>query len=117
MKLIIAHLPSTSAFEPLRRELNELGVLRVMSSQVHSSHPQSAIQLRYRGASLDTQLRAQLRIECVVADGQAPAVIGVLCQHAGQAGQVAVIGLEDVYPECSPEPLNFADAWVDAAVH
>jgi hypothetical protein len=58
MKLIIAHLPSTSAFEPLRRELNELGVLRVMSSQVHSSHPQSAIQLRYRGASLDTHLRA-----------------------------------------------------------
>ncbi len=98
MKLIIAHLPN-DAFDPVRTELNELGVLRVTISEVHSACTETPITLRYRGASLQTRLRPELRLECVTIDGQSARVVDTLRAYAGVKGQVAVVNLEELYED------------------
>jgi len=102
VKLIIAHLPN-DALEPVRTELIDLGVLSMRISASHSTSAQQAITLQYRGASLKTHLRAELRLECVAADGQSTAVIDVLRWYAGSTGQVAVLELEELHQEQSIE--------------
>ena len=116
MKLIIAHVPN-DAFEPVRAELIDLGVLRMTVSEVHSTSARSAIALRYRGAPLTTHLRAELRIECVATETQSLAVIDVLRANAGCAGQIAVLDLEELHQESSAEVAFSDDRRLDAAVH
>lgn len=53
------------------------------------------ITLRYRGAPLHSYLRPKLRLECFPTDAQSPVIINVLRGHAGSAGQVAVLELEE----------------------
>ena len=119
MKLIIAHLPN-GAFESVRTELFDLGVLRTTISEVHSSAPGSAKTLRYRGATVRSHLRSELRLECVATAAQSPAVVSVLREHTrsdlGFGGSVAVLELEELY-EASPADDAFpSDPRVDAAV-
>jgi len=120
MKLIIAHLPN-DAFEPVRSELLDLGVLRITISEVHSSDPLSAMTLRYRGAALHTDLRSELRLECVADDGQSPAVVNVLRGHAstrrGFGGTVAVLNLEELHQASPEEHMIPDDPRLDMAVH
>ncbi len=52
MKLIIAHVPN-DAFEPVRTELTDLGVLRIAMSEVHSTSAEPAITPLPRSASED----------------------------------------------------------------
>ncbi len=116
MKLIIAHLPN-DAFSPVQTALSDLGVLRVTVSEVHTASSQSAITLRYRGAPLHSHLRPELRLECVATDGQSPMIINVLRGYAGSAGQVAVLELEELHQETSPEPVFSDDPRLETAVH
>ena len=116
MKLIIAHVPN-DAFEPLRAELIDLGVLRMTVSEVHSTSARSATALRYRGAPLTTHLRAELRIECVATETQSPAVIDVLRTNAICAGQIAMLDLEELHQQSSAEVAFSDDPRLDAAVH
>lgn len=108
MKMIIAHLPN-SAFEALRTELGDLGVLRMAIAHVYSTSPRPSVALRYRGAPVRTNLRAEMRLECVVTDGQSSAVIEILHGHAGQYGQVAVLDLEELHQEEWAEEDVFSD--------
>ena len=114
MKLIIAHLP-TDVFEPVRMHLGDLGVLRLTISEVHVASGQSTITLRYRGSTLETHLEAGLRLECVATDGQAPGVINVLRGHAGSAGQVAMLDLEELHQQSSEDDFS-QEALPDMAV-
>ena len=116
MKLIIAHVPN-DAFQQVRAELIDLGVLRMTVAEVHSTSARSAIALRYRGAPLATHLRAELRIECLATETQSLAVIDVLRANAGCAGQIAVLGLEELHQESSAEVAFSDDRRLDAAVH
>lgn len=116
MKLVIAYVPN-DAFEPVRAELIDLGVLRMTVSEVHSTSARSAIALRYRGAPLTTHLRAELRIECVATETQSPAVIDALRANAGCAGQIAVLDLEELHQESSAEEAFPDDPRLDTAVH
>ncbi len=116
MKLIIAHVPN-DAFEPVRTELTDLGVLRIATSEVHSTSAEPAITLRYRGAPLKTHLRAELRLECVATNGQSPAVIAVLCGLAGPDGQVAALDIEDLHPHWPQDDRFCEDPRREAAVH
>ena len=115
MKLIVAHLPN-DAFSPVRTALTDLGVLRVTVSEVHTASSQSAITLRYRGASLHSELRPELRLECVATDGQSPMIISVLRGYAGSAGQVAVLELEELHQAAPEEPVFSDDPRLEAAV-
>lgn len=115
MKLIIAHLPH-DAFEPARTELNDLGVLRITIAEVHSACTQSPIALSYRGVSMHTHLRSELRLECVASDGQSPPVVHALRALAGVNGQVAVLDLEQLHQDCADEHVYHADPRLGAAV-
>lgn len=116
MKLITAHLPN-DACEPARTKLAVLGVLRMTTSEVHSTGALPAIMLRYHGAPLQTHLRAELRLECVATDEQAPAVIDVLREHAGRYGQVTVLDIEELHQSRSEEQVFSADPRLEPSVH
>lgn len=116
MKLIIANLPN-DAFAPVRTALSDIGVLRVTVSEVHTTSSQPATTLRHRKALLHRHLRPELRLECVATDGQSPLIIKVLRDHAGSAGQVAVLELEELYRVFSQEPVFSDDPRLEAAVH
>ena len=112
--LIIAHLPN-HAFEPARTELADLGVLRITISEVHSTSMLPAVTLRYRGAALETHLRTELRLECVAPEGEAPAVLDVLCAYAGRSGQVAVLDIEELHRPRAAEQVFMADPRLESA--
>ncbi|MCA1678574.1 MAG: P-II family nitrogen regulator [Actinobacteria bacterium] len=119
MKLIVASLPN-DAFEPVRTELLDLGVLRITISEVHRSDPLSVMTLHYRGAALHTDLRSELRLECVADDDQSLAVVNVLRGHAstrwGFGGRVAVLDLEELH-QASEDHIIPDDPRLDMAVH
>ncbi len=77
MKLIIAYLP-TEAFEQARTALLDVGVTRTTISEVRSSGPSASKTLHYRGAALETNLRSELRLECLADAEQSAAVVDVL---------------------------------------
>ena len=116
MKMIIAHLPN-SAFETLRTELGDLGVLRMAISQVYSTSPRPSVTPRYRGTPVRTHLRAKMRLECVVTEGQSSAIINVLHGHVGQYGQIAVLDVEELHQqEWAEEDVFGDDPRLDTAV-
>jgi nitrogen regulatory protein PII len=108
MKLIITHLP-TEACMAARTELADLGILRLTMCEVHSTSTLPAVTLHYRGAPVTTHLRAEVRLECVAGEGQAPAIVHALRKHAGRSGEVAVIEIEQLHQPSSDEELFQAD--------
>lgn len=112
MKLIIAYLPN-DAFEPVRTALLDLGVQTTTISDVRSSGLQPAKTLRYRGTTVITHLKAEMRLECLVTVQQAPAVIDALRTHAIRdgvlAGRVAALDLDDLH-QAAPEDEALLDA-------
>ena len=117
MKLIIAYLP-TEAFEQARTALLDVGVTRTTISEVRSSGPSASKTLHYRGAALETNLRSELRLECLADAEQSPAVVDVLRGHASQAGlagRVAVLDLEELHVCWSDDAITPADPRFDMA--
>ena len=116
MKLIIAYLP-TEAFEQARTALLDVGVTRTTISEVRSSGPSASKTLHYRGAALETNLRSELRLECLADAEQSSAVVDVLRGHAtqaGLAGRVAVLDLEELHvcrSENAVRPPTPASIW------
>lgn len=96
MRLIIANLPN-EAFEAVRTELSRLGVLRMTIAQVYGTSPRAPATLRYRGAPLPSHLRAEVRLECVVADEDSSELIAVLRGRMGPYGQVAVLEVRELH--------------------
>ena len=115
MRLIMAHLP-TNAFERARTQLADLGVLRLTVSEVRGTSALPAVTLRYRGASLKTHLRAELRVECVAAERQARAAVNVLRACAGRFGQVLVLDIEELHQSPLQEPTLASDPRLEPAV-
>ncbi len=115
MKLIMAHLPN-DAFERARTQLADLGVLRLTVSEVRSTSALPAVTLQYRGASLETHLRAELRLECVAAERQAPAVVNVLRACAGRYGQVLVLDIEELHQSPLQEATLASDPRLEPAM-
>ena len=111
----MANLPN-DAFEHARTQLADLGVFRLTVSEVRSTSGLPAITLRYRGASLETHLRAELRVECVAAARQAPAAVDVLRACAGRYGQVLVLDIEELYESPLQEPMLAADPRLELAM-
>ena len=115
MKLIMAYLPNGS-FECARTQLADLGVLRLTVSEVRSTSALPAVTLRYRGASLKTHLRPELRVECVAAEQQAPAAVNVLRACAGGYGQVLVLDIEELHQSPVQEPTFASDPRLESAM-
>ena len=81
-----------------------------------SPHTITPIALRYRGVSMHTHLRSELRLECVASDGQSPPVVHSLRALAGVNGQVAVLDLEQLHQDCADERVYQAESRLGVAV-
>jgi nitrogen regulatory protein P-II 1 len=89
------------AFEPIRMELLELGFPSLSISEVKGSGRQKGITERYRGAELTNYLRPKIKVECVVSDGDVPAIVDTILKHARTGavgdGKVFVMPVEEAY--------------------
>ena len=89
------------AFEPIRLELLTLGFPSLSISEVKGSGRQKGITERYRGAELTNYLRPKIKVECVVSDGDVPAIVDTILKHARTGavgdGKVFVMPVEEAY--------------------
>lgn len=86
MKLVMAYVRH-EAFEPIRSELLTLGFPSLTISEVKGSGRQKGITERYRGSDLTNYLRPKIKLECVVADRDAPTIVDTVLRH-GRTGEV-----------------------------
>jgi nitrogen regulatory protein PII len=86
MKMIVAYIRH-EAFEPIRQELLEKGFPSLSITEVKGSGRQKGITEQYRGSSIAIHLRPKLKVECVVADQDAPVIVESILKH-GRTGQV-----------------------------
>lgn len=100
MKMIVAYIRHES-FEPIREELLQLGFPSLSVSEVKGSGRQKGITEYYRGASVTNYLRPKVKVECVVADGDAQTVVDTVLKHARTGnvgdGKVFVLPVEQAY--------------------
>lgn len=100
MKLVVAYIRH-EAFEPIRLELLELGFPSLTIIEVKGSGRQKGITEHYRGSSVTNYLRPKIKVECVVADGDAQTIVDTVLKHARTGsigdGKVFVIPVEQAY--------------------
>jgi nitrogen regulatory protein P-II 1 len=100
MKLVVAYIRH-EAFEPIRLELLELGFPSLTIIEVKGSGRQKGITEHYRGSSVTNYLRPKVKVECVVADGDAQTIVDTVLKHARTGsigdGKVFVIPVEQAY--------------------
>ncbi|MBB4662662.1 P-II family nitrogen regulator [Conexibacter arvalis] len=100
MKLVVAYIRH-EAFEPIRLELLELGFPSLTIIEVKGSGRQKGITEHYRGSSVTNYLRPKVKLECVVADGDAQTIVDTILKHARTGsigdGKVFVIPVEQAY--------------------
>lgn len=105
MKMVIAYVRE-DAFEPIRSELLELGFPCVTVCPVQGSGRQEVVaSAGANGGELAPQrrsyLRANVKIECAVVDGDAPMIVDTILRHARTGsigdGKVFVLPVEQAY--------------------
>ena len=75
------------AFDPIRRDLLDVGVPSMSVTEVKGSGRQEGVVEHYRGAELVIHLRPKLKIECVVDDSEVEKVVDIILNNA-QSGEV-----------------------------
>jgi len=124
MKLVVAYIRH-EAFEPIRRQLLELGFPSLSVTEVKGSGRQRGIAEQFRGAAaaVTSDMRPKVKLECVVAAGDVQTVVDAILRHARTGavgdGKVFVLPVEQAYRvrtgECGEEALQ-AQAGAAAAV-
>jgi nitrogen regulatory protein P-II 1 len=78
-----------------------LGFPSLSISEVKGSGRQKGITERYRGAELTNWLRPKVKLECVVASSDVPAVVDAILKHARTGsigdGKVFILPVEEAY--------------------
>ena len=89
------------AFEPIRTELLDLGFPSLTISEVKGSGRQKGVVETYRGAMLTNYLRPKIKLECVVADRDVPAIVDTVLRHGRTGavgdGKVFVLPVDEAY--------------------
>jgi nitrogen regulatory protein PII len=101
MKMVMAYIRE-QAFEPIRSELLELGFPCVTVCATEGSGRQECV--RSADAELAARasyLRSNVKIECAVADSDAPTIVDTILRHARTGsigdGKVFVLPVEQAY--------------------
>ncbi|MEE8338186.1 MAG: P-II family nitrogen regulator [Dehalococcoidia bacterium] len=99
MKLIIAYI-NPFKLDEVRDALKETGVSGLSAGNIQGFGRQSGHTETYRGAEYEVDFVPKVRIEVMVDDALAPAVISTIEETARTDsvgdGKIAVIALEDV---------------------
>src|SRR3954469_19476004 len=100
MKMVTAYIRH-EAFEPIREELPERGFPPLSLTEVKGSGRQKGVPASTRGATRANSLRPKLKIECVVASKDVPAIVDTILRHARTGdvgdGKVFVQPVEEAY--------------------
>jgi nitrogen regulatory protein PII len=100
MKMVVAYIRH-EAFEPIRNELLGLGFPSLSITEVKGSGRQKGITEHYRGAEITNYLRPKIKLECVVAAPDVPAIVDTILRHARTGsigdGKVFVMPVEEAY--------------------
>ena len=87
------------AFEPIRAELLDKGFPSLSIIEAKGSGRQKGIVERYRGSTLTVNVRPKVKLEVVVEDSDAQAVIDAILRHArtGEVGdgKIFVLPVEE----------------------
>ena len=97
MKLVVAYIDSAE-FEPLREELLGLGIPTLSVAQSGGALPQPAVTGKYRGETIDSNVRPKARMECVLSDDRVPIVIDAVLKREGKGAFAFVVPVEDAKP-------------------
>ena len=81
MRMIIAYIRHES-FEPIRKDLMDVGLPSLSITEVKGSGRQKGITEHYRGADLQIHLRPKLKIEMVVETEDVETAKDVILRHA-----------------------------------
>jgi len=81
MKMIVAYIRH-EAFEPIRRDLLEVGIPSLSVSEVKGSGRQKGITEHYRGSEISINLRPKLKVECVVEADAVEVVTETILKYA-----------------------------------
>ena len=123
MKLVVAYIRH-EAFEPIRRQLLELGFPSLSVTEVKGSGRQRGITEQFRGgAAVTSDMRPKLKLECAVAAADVQTIVEAILRHARTGaigdGKVLVLPVEQAYRirtgECGAQALQ-AQAGAAAAV-
>jgi nitrogen regulatory protein P-II 1 len=87
------------AFEPIRTELLDKGFPSLSITEAKGSGRQKGIVEHYRGSTLTVNVRPKVKLEVVVEDSDAQAVIDAILRHArtGEVGdgKIFVLPVEE----------------------
>lgn len=88
------------AFDPIRRDLLDIGVPSMSVTEVKGSGRQEGVVEHYRGAELVIHLRPKLKIECVVDDSEVEPVVDIILNNARSGevgdGKIFVMPVDEV---------------------
>jgi nitrogen regulatory protein PII len=100
MKMVIAYVREET-FEPICSELLERGFPCLTVCAAQGSGRQEGPSLRGAAANGSGYLRSNVKIECAVADGDAPTIVDTILRHARTGsigdGKVFVLPVEQAY--------------------
>ncbi len=88
------------AFDPIRRDLLDIGVPSMSVTEVKGSGRQEGVVEHYRGAELVIHLRPKLKIECVVDDNEVEPVVDIILNNARSGevgdGKIFILPVDEV---------------------
>jgi nitrogen regulatory protein PII len=100
MKMVMAYVRE-HAFEPIRSELMELGFPCVTVCAAQGSGRMESTEWAGADSPGSRYLHANVKIECAVADGDAPMIVDTILRHARTGsigdGKVFVLPIEQAY--------------------
>jgi nitrogen regulatory protein P-II 1 len=97
MKLVVAYIDGAE-FETFREELLGLGIPTMSIADAGGSLPASTVAGTYRGASVESHVRAKVRMECVVSDELAATLVETALKHEGKGAFAYVVDVEQAQP-------------------
>lgn len=96
--MVVAYIDN-EAFDAIRVRLLELGFQSVSAWAATGSLPEATLTGQYRGAKIESHLRAKTRFECVVGDDHVQTVVDTVLAIGGQGRTfVFVMPVEQAYP-------------------
>jgi nitrogen regulatory protein PII len=97
MKLIVAYIDAAE-FEPLREDLLGLGIPTLSLADAGGAMPNAPVAGSYRGAAMESHVRAKVRVECVVGDELVATAVETVLKHEGKGAFAFVIAVEQALP-------------------
>jgi nitrogen regulatory protein PII len=97
MKMVVAYV-EPERFDQIREDLLELGIGSLSVLSANGSVPEATMTGSYRGATMERHLRPKARLECIVGDEYAQAVIETVLKDGAERTFAFVLPVEEAHP-------------------